>query len=218
MNEQETEKTAVMNPAQEPRIILADDHSMIRKGLKLYLQLNLGVTDVDEAGSCHELMRELVRKNYTHLVLDIILTDGSTLEIIPNIRRVYPDLQIMVFSMQPPEIYGEAVRQYGIQFYLSKTAGEEEIISLLRRFIENQPPAEQNNHQRHSGNPFTSLAPRELEVLHYILKGEGTKNIADTLNLKMNTVSTIKNRIFEKTRAGNIKELLELASLYNVNF
>lgn len=218
MKEQETEKTAVMNPAQEPRIILADDHSMIRKGLKLYLQLNLGVTDVDEAGSCHELMRELVRKKYTHLVLDIILTDGSTLEIIPNIRRVYPDLQIMVFSMQPPEIYGEAVRQYGIRFYLSKTAGEEEIIGLLRRFIENDPPAEHSASQRHSGNPFTSLAPRELEVLHYILKGEGTKNIADNLNLKMNTVSTIKNRIFEKTGAGNIRDLLELASLYNVNF
>jgi DNA-binding NarL/FixJ family response regulator len=218
MKEQETEKTAVIGPAQEPRIILADDHSMIRKGLKLYLQLNLGVTNVDEAGSCHELMRELVRQKYTHLVLDIILTDGSTLEIIPNIRRVYPDLQIMVFSMQPPEIYGEAVRQYGIHFYLSKTAGEEEIISMLRRFIENEPPAENTGSLRQSGNPFTSLAPRELEVLHYILKGEGTKNIAETLNLKMNTVSTIKNRIFEKTRAGNIKELLELASLYSVNF
>lgn len=67
-------------------------------------------------------------------------------------------------------------------------------------------------------NPFTSLAPRELEILHYVLKGIGTKEIADTLNLKMNTISTIKNRIFEKTTAGNIKELMELATLYNVNY
>ncbi len=57
-----------------------------------------------------------------------------------------------------------------------------------------------------------------LEILHYILKGSGTKEIAETLNLKMNTVSTMKNRIYEKTNAGNIKELIELATLYNVNY
>ena len=67
-------------------------------------------------------------------------------------------------------------------------------------------------------NPFAALAPRELEILHYLLKGMGTKEIAETVNLKMNTVSTIKSRIYEKTNAGNIKELLELATLYNVNY
>ncbi|MBS1664184.1 MAG: response regulator [Bacteroidetes bacterium] len=85
----------------QPQILLADDHSMIRKGLKLLLQLHLGFTDVSEVVSCNELMKELSRKKYTHLVLDIILSDGSTLEILPNIQRLYPDLQIMVFSMQP---------------------------------------------------------------------------------------------------------------------
>lgn len=218
MNQSETKEIGNMPSLSEPRIILADDHSMIRKGLKLYLQLNLGLTGVDEASTCSELMRELVKKKYTHLVLDIILTDGSTLEIIPNIRRVYPDLRIMVFSMQPPEIYAEALKQYGITHYLSKTAGEEEIIQALKKFVQNEKTADSGAGFRHAGNPFTTLAPRELEILHYLLKGVGTKNIAETLNLKMSTVSTIKNRIFEKTNAGNLKELLELASLYNVNY
>jgi hypothetical protein len=70
----------------------------------------------------------------------------------------------------------------------------------------------------YKGNPFTSLAPRELEILHYVLKGIGTKEISETLNLKMNTISTIKTRIFEKTNTGNIKELMQLATLYNVNY
>jgi len=74
----------------QPQILLADDHSMIRKGLKLLLQLHFGFTDVNEVVSCNELMSQLTRKKYTHLVLDIILADGSTLEILPNIRRVYP--------------------------------------------------------------------------------------------------------------------------------
>ena len=201
----------------QPNIILADDHSMIRKGLKLYLQLNLGCTSVAEAATCSELMKELVKKKYTHLVLDIILSDGNSLEIIPNIRRVYPDMGIMVFSMQPAEVYGEALKQYGINHYLSKSVGEEEILQCLRGFIFNEKPL-RTTASSIAGNPFTTLAPRELEVLHYVLKGIGTKEISETLNLKMNTISTLKTRIFEKTNAGNIKELIELATLYNLNY
>lgn len=202
----------------EPGILIADDHSMIRKGLKLYMQLNLGYTNIQEVGSCNELMKELVKKKYTHLVLDIILSDGSTLEVIPNIRRVFPDLQILVFSMQPAEIYGEALKQYGIHYYLSKSSGEDEIINVLQKFLQNELMASRPTGIQNVDNPFALLAPRELEILHYVLKGMGTKNIAETLNLKMNTVSTIKNRIYEKTKASNIKELIELATLYNVNY
>ena len=202
----------------QPEILIADDHSMIRKGLKLYMQLNLGYSEITEVASCNELMSELVKKKYTHLVLDIILSDGSTLEVIPNIKRVYPDMQVLVFSMQPAEIYGVALKQYGIQYYLSKSAGEEEIISVLQKFLLNELPATKSVGLQNIDNPFTLLAPRELEILHYVLKGIGTKGIAETLNLKMNTVSTIKNRIYEKTNANNIKELIELATLYNVNY
>jgi len=191
---------------------------MIRKGLKLFMQVNLGFSDVHEVASCNELMKELVKKKYTHLVLDIIFPDGSTLEIIPNIRRVYPELSIMVFSMQPAEIYGEAVKQYGINYYMSKSVGEEEMLHLLQRFIQNEAPLRKTPVLQNNENPFSTLAPRELEILHYVLKGMGTKEIGETLNLKMSTISTIKNRIFEKTSAGNIKELIELASLYNVNY
>jgi len=202
----------------QPSILIADDHSMIRKGLKLYMQLNLSYTDIQEAGSCNELMKELVKKKYTHLVLDIILSDGSTLEVIPNIRRVYPEMNILVFSMQPAEVYGEALKQYGIQYYLSKSAGEEEMLKVLQRFLHNEKPVAKSNGAGFNDNPFKALAPRELEILHYVLKGIGTKEIAEILNLKMNTISTMKTRIYEKTNASNIKELIELATLYSVNY
>lgn len=201
----------------QPSILIVDDHSMIRKGLKLYMQLNLGYTNIQEAGSCAELMRELIKHKYTHLVLDIILTDGNTLEVIPNIKKLYPELQIMIFSMQPAEIYAEAVRQYGVEYYLPKSAVEEEIISVVQKFLNNELKQERKKINTTS-NPFTTLAPRELEILHYVLKGLGTKEIGETLNLKMNTISTIKTRIFQKTEANNLKELIELATLYNVNY
>ncbi len=202
----------------QPTILIADDHSIIRKGLKLYMQLNLNYTNITEVGTCHDLMNELVKKKYTHLVLDLILSDGNTLEIIPNIRRVYPDLNIMVFSMQPNEVYGEALKQYGINYYLFKSVGEDEIVHNLKMFLNNETLTRANSLSPFKGNPFSALAPRELEVLHYVLKGIGTKEISETLNLKMNTISTVKNRIFEKTNSGNIKELMQLATLYNVNY
>jgi two-component system invasion response regulator UvrY len=201
----------------QPQIILADDHSMIRKGLKLLLQLN-GFQDISEVVSCNELMRDLVKKKYTHLILDIILSDGSTLEILPNIRKVYPELRIMVFSMQPQEVYGKALKQYGINHYLPKITPEEETIRLLQKFLQNEPPSRDLVPVNYQNNPFSALAPRELEILHYVLKGLGTKAIAATLNVKMNTISTVKNRIYEKTVTANLRELIELATLYNVNY
>jgi two-component system, NarL family, invasion response regulator UvrY len=200
-----------------PKILIADDHSMIRKGLKLDIKFNLGYDDIEEVSTCHELMKELVIKKFTHLILDIILSDGSTLEVIPNIRRVYPNLSILIFSMQPAEIYGEALKQYGINYYMSKTVGEEEMAAMLRKFLNNETPVKRKTSPKQD-NPFQSLAPRELEVLHYLLRGTGTKEISEILNLKMNTVSTMKTRIFEKTNINNVIELRALANLYNVNF
>lgn len=182
------------------------------------MQLNLGLTQIKEVGSCNELMKELVKNKYTHLILDIILTDGSTLEVIPNIRRVYPGMKIMVFSMQPQDIYAEALKQYGINSYLSKNLGEEDILNFLGQFINNNDPVPNKPSAISQLNPFIQLAPRELEVLHYVLKGMRTKQIGETLNLKMSTVSTVKHRVYEKTGAGNLKELLEMATLYNVNY
>src|SRR5580658_9704611 len=181
------------------QILLADDHPMIRKGLKLLLQLYLNLMDVSEVTSCNELMKELSKKKYTHLVLDIILSDGNSLEILPAIRKLYPELKILVFSMQPAEVYGKALHQYGIDHYLSKTSPEEETVRQLRRFLLNEQSVRDDPSTKYHNNPFSALAPRELEILHYVLKGFGTKEIAETLNVKMNTVSTVKNRIFEKT-------------------
>jgi DNA-binding NarL/FixJ family response regulator len=201
-----------------PHILLADDHSMIRRGLKIFLQTTMGFPAVGEVPSCSELLLELSRNNYTHLILDIILKDGNSLEVLPNLRRLFPGLKIMVFSMQPAEIYAPAVRQYQINHYLHKSASEEDMLIELGRFIKDGGSSSGSTRVDSLLNPFSSLAPRELEILHYLLKGLGTKQIGETLNLRMSTISTVKNRIFEKTQTKNIKELIELATVYNLNY
>ena len=190
---------------------------MIRKGIKLLLQFNLGYHDIDEVSTCAELMSQLKKKKYTHMILDIILPDGTTLEILPNIQTLYPDLSIMMFSMQPANVYSDALKKYGIRYYLSKTSAEEKTLDILKSFVKNELQADKSAMNKFH-NPFSDLSSRELEVLHYLLKGQGTKFISDTLNLRMNTISTMKKRIFEKTNTGNLKNLTELAAIYNVSY
>ena len=165
-------------------------------------------------------MTKLRNGKYTHLILDIILPDGNTLEIIPAIKQLYPDLQILILSMQPQEVYSLAMNHYAINYYVSKGSAENEILTSFKKFFDNKPLESNVRARAHSqtNNPFIELTPRELEVLHYLLRGENTKDISSVLNLKMNTVSTFKNRIFGKTNTSNIRELLEKASLYNMRF
>ncbi|MCB9047480.1 MAG: response regulator transcription factor [Chitinophagales bacterium] len=202
----------------QPSIIIADDHSMIRKGMKLLLQASLGYTDVRETTTCNALMMELMKRDCSHLILDIIFSDGTALEVIGNIRRLYPSLNVMVFSMQLAEVYAEAFRQYDVHYFMSKSSSEEMTIMMLKKFLHNEAPPVIEMNAINQKNPFSSLSPRELEVIHYLLNGHQTKAIAKTLNLGMSTVSTLKKRIFEKTETENLKQLMELASLYDINF
>ena len=111
-----------------PYIIIADDHSMVRKGIKLLLMSRLGCKNVYEADSCNGLMNELKKGNCTHIILDVIFPDGTSLELVPSIKKIYPDVKIMIFSMQPVAIYAEAFRQYGIHYYLAKSSNEEDTV------------------------------------------------------------------------------------------
>ncbi len=201
----------------QPYIVIADDHSMIRKGLKLLLMSQLQCKHISEASSCSGLMNELKNNKCTHLILDVIFSDGTALEIVPVIRKLYPAIHIMIFSMQLKEVYADAFRQYDIYYYLNKSQDEDVSLEILNRFINDIPPVRENE-ELHQKNPFTSLAPRELEILHYLLNGYQTNSIAQTLNLSTSTISTVKKRIFEKTETDNITQLLELALLYNISF
>lgn len=196
------------------KLLIADDLHIIRAGLKLLLQSTLEGWLIGEASSCAEIMKELAKGGYTHCILDIVLPDGSVLEILPNLKAMYPAIRIMVFSVQPEGMYNRVLTQYGIEYYVSKSSTEPRVRSMIEQFL-NSEPAPRNTTV--SVNPFSALAGRELEVLHYILKGIGITQTGKILNLEPNTVSTLKARILKKTGTRNVLELIELAALYNIS-
>jgi DNA-binding NarL/FixJ family response regulator len=203
------------------KILIVDDHSMIRKGIKLTIETTFGIRAIDEVANCSSLLSFLRRNSPTHLILDLLVEDGNSLEVIPIIRSLYPNLRILIFTMQPPEVYSIALKQYGLYEYLHKESNEEMTIATLQKFFFGELPigadAGKENLQFKNHNPFSSLSARELEVLHYLLNGIGTKQISETLNLQMSTISTMKSRIFDKTNTTNIKELIDLALVYNIS-
>ncbi len=200
----------------ETKILIADDHSIVKMGLTAILN-RMGVLNVDTVNSIEELKAEIEKSTYTHLILDIIMPDGNSLELIESINTKFPKLSILVHSMQPIEVYGKIANKFNIHSYLHKGASESEINYQLELFVKNQP-LNLKRKLEDSINPFSTLAVRELEILHYLLNGHRTKEIAASLGLKMNTVSTIKSNIFEKVKAESFTHLLQLAHVHQISY
>ncbi len=200
----------------ETKILIADDHSIVKMGLTAILN-KMGVQNIETVSTIDELKTELEKTNYTHLVLDIIMPDGNSLELIESINTNQPALSILVHSMQPVEVYGKIANKFNIHSYLHKGASESEINYQLELFVKNQP-LNIKKKLEDSVNPFSTLAVRELEILHYLLNGHRTKEIAASLGLKMNTVSTIKSNIFEKVKAESFTHLLQLAHVHQISY
>jgi DNA-binding NarL/FixJ family response regulator len=201
-------------------LLIADDHHVVRKGLIVICQSAFGLGQVDEAANCSEIMMALKRKQYTHAIFDLVLSDGMTLEILPNVRRLYPDLAILIFSMQPFGMYRAGLERYGVTTYISKAAPERETMRGLQDFFYNTAGVKPGI----QGDPmdgilpgdslFDRFTPREKVVLHYLLLGLGSNEIADMLGMKQNTISTFKKRILEKSDTRNVLELKELVSIH----
>lgn len=200
----------------ETKILIADDHSIVKMGLNAILNRKETIS-IDTVSTIKELKNALKDHNYTHLILDIILPDGNSLELIESINFNYPNILILVHSMQPIEVYGKIVNKYKIHSYLHKGASESEINYQLELFVKNQPVVLKKKFED-SINPFSTLAVRELEILHYFLNGHRTKEIASILGIKMNTVSTIKSNIFEKLKAESFTHLLQLAHVHQISY
>lgn len=190
-------------------ILLADDHSIVRKGLRLIISGMLGFNDVEEVDSCNMLMVALKKKYYTHLVLDMIMPDGHCIEVLPNIKAIYPELKIAVFSQQEPNPYLFLLAQYGIKKFIKKSSPEPVVISGLTDFLN------ENKCELYDGSskqtPFDNLAHRELEVLNYLLIGNKPGDIANKLNISPQTVHTYTQRIMTKTKTENMVQLQQLA-------
>jgi len=206
-----------------PFLLLADDHVIIRRGLRVLIDSRFSRSTMQECDSVKEVMNVLAKYPFTHLILDMQLADGNIIEVLPEIKKVYPDIPVLIYTMSSEEIFGQRILQLGAAGFLSKQSNEQEVIKALDIFLsgkkyissELQDILNENQFRKTKAeNPIMNLSDRELSVLNYLLKGYSVKDISSKLDLKATTVATYKARIFDKLNVTNIIELRNITDLY----
>ncbi len=202
-------------------ILIADDHVIIRRGIKMILDQYFGRERILEADTPAGLLEQLRANAVTHMILDIQFADINIIDLLPKLREDYPDIPILIYSMIPEDIYGSRLLKMGIKGFLSKQSDEHEAVKALNLFFANREYISENLKDimtdEKSGkldNPIKALSVKEISVLNALLNGKTIQEISEGLNVKATTVGTFKARILEKMRVRNLIELRKKCDLY----
>ncbi|WP_080778911.1 response regulator transcription factor [Chryseobacterium phocaeense] len=195
------------------RILIADDHYVVRAGTALVLESAYPELAIDFAENYEQVKSHLAAQPYDLLLLDIDMPGTQYKKMIPELKNIQEDLKILVFSGHDKDVAIQYIRE-GAEGYLSKQSSEEEIRGAVKSVVEKgyYYPSELvglliQNKQR---NPEEKLSAREHEIFHLLASGTGNLEIANKLNIRMSTVSTYKKRIFKKLNVSNIAELIKV--------
>ncbi len=203
------------------RIVIADDHALIRAGLKeiLATQPNMHVI---EAQNGQELLRKLATLDIHVVVLDISMPGRSGLDILKEIKANYPKIPVLMLSVYPEDQYALRALKAGASGYLTKDSAPEKLVSAIEKVLTGEKYISSSIANRlvselESGNidrlPHEDLSDREFEVLRLIGSGMAVSEIAEKLFLSPKTISTYRSRVLEKTglknNAGMINYVIE---------
>jgi len=201
------------------RILVADDHAVVRNGLKQIVSDTSDIVVSAEASNGQEALNKALEDDYDVVLLDITMPDRSGLDILKEIKSQKPELPVLILSIHPEEQYAVRALKAGAAGYLTKESAPEELIKAMRRvsgggkyvtsslaeklasFL--KTGAEKPLHQ--------ALSDREYEVFCMIVSGKRVKQIADELSLSTKTISTYRSRILRKMNMSNNVELTRYA-------
>jgi DNA-binding NarL/FixJ family response regulator len=201
------------------RIVIADDHTIVREGLKQLLAAanNLAVTG--EAQNGQEVLRRVREDDFDVLLLDMSMPGKSGVELIKQVHSEKPKLRILVLSMHEEEQYAVRALKAGAAGYLTKESASDQLVAAIRKvaaggvFI-SSAVGEQlalGAMAQTDGPPHTALSDREYQVFEMLVAGKSVTDIAERLNLSVKTVSTHKARIMQKMNMTNQAELIRYA-------
>jgi two-component system, NarL family, response regulator NreC len=207
-------ESSTMEQAAKIRIVLADDHVVVRRGLRLILDGEPGFEVVAEAGDVDGARRYVRGHHPTVLVLDLNMPGDSSLEAIPLIRAESPDTQIVVLTMQDDPQYARQALANGAVGYVLKEAADAELVEAVLRAAVGEGYLNPRLGARVAAEPIgppDDLSERELDVLRLIAFGHTNVEIAEQLYLSVRTVETHRAHIQQKLRLNSRSELVRYA-------
>ena len=203
---------------KEINILLVDDHLVVRKGIELIINNNYLNAVVHNAENYSEAIEILNVLDVNLVILDIIINGIEDIKIMKKIKSIQNNTKILIFSCHEEEYYGLRYIKNGADGDLNKYSSESEIIEALKNVLEYgcfysdeiKSKLISNKSRRNYINPIDSLSNREFEIAKMLINGCGNLEIANKLNIQMSTVSTYKNRVFEKLSINNIVALSDI--------
>ena len=201
------------------RVLIVDDHAVVRSGLKLVLDADDGIEPVGEAGTARDAIFEARSLKPDVILLDVVMPDQSGLDIIPTLLHENPDTKILVLSMQDDPRYVREAFDAGASGYVLKEAADSEVVAAVRevagggRYVDPElgarfVAAESAERKRAEEDP---LSDREGEVLRLLALGHTNQEIAKQLYISVRTAETHRAHIMQKLRLSSRAELVRYA-------
>ena len=199
-------------------VLLADDHSLIRQGIMLILEEIEVDAKVTQASNLQQITEQISANKIDIAVIDAHFPDGNSITILPEIKTLAPEIRILIFTGIDEAANALKFLKAGANGFISKMSEEEEIknaiLTIMKdgEYLSPQTQSLLMNSMRNSKaiNPLFRLTERELQIAKMYASGNCNLEIANQLDVKQNTVSTIKRRIFEKLEIENIVELIQI--------
>ena len=203
-------------------ILILDDHLVVRKGVKLFLNEKFRSYVVYESENYPATLDIINRISFDVIFLDININGVENIKMMKEIKTVQPHVKILVFSSHEEKQYGLRYIQNGADGFLNKFCSEEKMEIALKQLLEKgyyyseaiKSKLETSSKTKNTDNPLENLSNREFEIAKLLVDGEGNLEISNKLDLKMSTVSTYKNRIFEKLKVSSV---IALADVFKEN-
>lgn len=197
------------------KVITADDHALIRKGLRHMLAKTSDVRVSAEVENGHQLLKRLRAEGFDVIILDLTMPGMDVFELIQKVKEVTSDTPILMLSMHPEERFGLQLLKAGVAGYLNKSSGLNDIAKAVRqvhsgkRFISENLAIKLADRlvENKARSPHEGLSEREFQVLCFIATGKTVSDIADELNLSVKTISTYRTRLLEKMDLENNAQL-----------
>jgi DNA-binding NarL/FixJ family response regulator len=201
------------------RIVIADDHTIVREGLKQVLSAAGDLAVIGEAQNGREVLERVRALDFEVLLLDMSMPGKSGIELIKQVRAEKPKLRILVLSMHEEEQYAVRAIKAGAAGYLTKDSASAQLVSAIRKvagggaFITDSVAQQLalGAMPQTQGPPHSALSDREFQVFRELVSGKAVSEIAAKLNLSVKTVSTHKARIMQKMNMSNPAELIRYA-------
>lgn len=200
-----------MNTAQN--ILLADDHAIIRNGLEILVSNNSNHFTFFHASNKAEIFDNLSANPIDLIILDLNFEEGSSLPWIQEIKTAFPQVKIIIFSSFDESVYKNRVLSLGASAFVSKLTNPEEIVQIVEQILNtNVKFIKINNSSKLS--LLNILSNREMEIALLLTKGFGNLEISNILSIKSTTVSTYKQRIYDKLEIDSLADLIETFKIH----